>query len=63
MAAGYAVIGSLAVFVEPWWLATAWLVLAALWLASACAMLRWGSPEPRTKYPTRWFPFWPPDER
>ena len=63
VAAGYALVATLAVISQPWWLATAWAVLAALSLASGIAMLKWGSPEPRSKYPTRWRPFWPPDER
>lgn len=56
-------LGVLAAVSQPWWLATGWMVIAALYLASGVAMVKWGSPEPRSKYPTRWRPFWPPDER
>jgi hypothetical protein len=49
-------------FGQPWWLATMWGVLGVANIASGIAMMRAGEPW-RSKYPMRWFPFWPPDER
>lgn len=54
--------GTLGVWFQPWWFVSWWLLWGSLYLASGLAMLRHGEPL-RSKYPTRWFPFWPPDER